>query len=311
MMAEPQAMLLPDGKRLHLNHGPIDLIIEADGAREDIRATYAAAASRFNTVLTELASELPLLRREISIRDHDVTGDISLSMARAVFPFRAHRVTPMAAVAGAVADEILRTMTRAAKLSRAYVNNGGDIALHLADGESFAIAAPSGPVNITSNDKPRGIATSGWRGRSFSLGIADAVTVLAGTAAEADAAATLIANAVDLPYSPKVKRQPACEIAPDSDLKDRRVTIAVAPLTAQETQDALARGLAFAERCVSSGLITAAALMLNGEVVRTSFPPPFTGEVPSHRRGGEGPLRRVPRHLSRARERNEPWSPHA
>ena len=50
----------------------------------------------------------------------------------------------------------------------------------------------------------RGIATSGWRGRSFSLGIADAVTVLAATAAEADAAATVIANAVDLPGHPAI-----------------------------------------------------------------------------------------------------------
>ena len=39
----------------------------------------------------------------------------------------------------------------------------------------------------------RGVATSGWRGRSHSLGIADSVTVLAATAAMADAAATVIA----------------------------------------------------------------------------------------------------------------------
>ena len=64
----------------------------------------------------------------------------------------------------------------------------------------------------------RGIATSGWRGRSFSLGIADAVTVLADRAAAADAAATIIANAVDLPGHPAIVRVPACELAPDSDL---------------------------------------------------------------------------------------------
>ena len=67
----------------------------------------------------------------------------------------------------------------------------------------------------------RGVATSGWRGRSFSLGIADAVTVLAATAAAADAAATIIANAVDLPGHPAIARRPASELEDDSDLGDR------------------------------------------------------------------------------------------
>ena len=33
-MSGPQASLLSDGRRLHLNHGPIDLIVEAFGAPE-------------------------------------------------------------------------------------------------------------------------------------------------------------------------------------------------------------------------------------------------------------------------------------
>ena len=312
MSAAPQAMLLPDGKRLHLNHGPIDLIIEADGAPAEIRKAYDAATSRFQTVLTELVSELPLLRTDISIQDHGLKGIISISMARAVLPFRTHRITPMAAVAGAVADEILRCMTSAAQLPRAYVNNGGDIALHLTASTSFSIAAPSGPLIIAFTDTPRGIATSGWRGRSFSLGIADAVTVLAHTAAQADAAATLIANAIDLPGSPKVKRAPAASLAPDSDLHDRLVTVDVAALTTAETHAALNAGLAFAEHCISSGLITAASLLLNGEVIRIdNFPRPLAGEVPSRRQGGEGPLRRVPRHLPRARGRKASLEHHA
>ena len=119
----------------------------------------------------------------------------------------------MAAVAGAVADEICAAMAAAGDLDRAYVNDGGDIALHLTPGTAItaAIAARAGlpdRVTIAHADPVRGIATSGWRGRSFSLGIADAVTVLARTAAEADAAATLIANAVDLPGHPAVARAP-------------------------------------------------------------------------------------------------------
>ena len=146
-------------------------------------------------------------------------------MAEAVWPFRQHFITPMAAVAGAVAEEMLAALTQGRDLAKAYVNDGGDIALHLAPGERFSIgivaelAAPAiaGRAEIAASDAVRGIATSGQGGRSFSLGIADAVTVLARRAAEADAAATLIANAVDLDH-PAIQRRPASSLDPDSDL---------------------------------------------------------------------------------------------
>ena len=77
---------------------------------------------------------------------------------------------------------------------------------------------------IDADDPSRGVATSGRHGRSFSLGIADAVTVLARTASQADAAATIIANAVDLPGHPAIVRCPACDLQPDSDLGARLVT---------------------------------------------------------------------------------------
>jgi hypothetical protein len=179
----------------------------------------------------------------------------------------------MAAVAGAVAEEILQVMTEAASLSRAYVNDGGDIAIHLSAGENFRIGMierpdrPSlfGTVRLEANDRVRGIATSGWRGRSFSLGIADAVTVLADRAAMADAAATIIANAVDLPGNPAITRVAACEIAPDNDLGERLVTRDVGELAAYEIDIALASGLAAAKECIARGLVVAAAICLQGE----------------------------------------------
>jgi len=182
-------------------------------------------------------------------------------------------ITPMAAVAGAVAEEILDAMISAADLSRAYVNNGGDIALHLGPSEKFVIGMverpdrPSlfGKTMIHAADPVRGVATSGWRGRSFSLGIADAVTVLADRAAAADAAATVIANAVDLPGHPAIVRIPARELAPDSDLGARLVTQQVGALTAEEKERALASGIQTAELLRRVGLIHATALSLQGE----------------------------------------------
>jgi uncharacterized protein len=261
-MIAPAAKLLPDGKRLHLQHGPIDLIIEANGSPAEIRTAYAAAQARFQTVLEELVSELPRLRLEITEHAIAIDGVIATRMVKAVAPYWRERITPMAAVAGAVADEILRSMTAVAVLSRAYVNNGGDIAIHLAEGEAFTIASPSGAITISSHSKVRGIATSGWRGRSFSFGIADAVTVLARTASIADAGATIIANHVDLPFSQKVQRRPAQELWPDSDLGMRLVTTSVADLEAHEADQALATGLECAERLLSLDLIDAASLNL-------------------------------------------------
>lgn len=269
-----QARMLPDGRRLHLNHGPIDLVIEALGAPTAIRIAYAAVTERFATVLRELASELPLLRREIPQHGLPLQGSIARSMANAVQPHWQSRITPMAAVAGAVADHMLACMVEAAPLTRAYVNNGGDIALHLSDGESFTIASAAGAIVVNSADGVGGIATSGWRGRSFSLGIADSVTVLARTAAQADACATLIANAVDLPGSDRVKRQRACDITPDSDLRERFVTVEVEGLNEHDVAMALCRGLQLADAFAARGYIGTASLMLNATTVTASRPMP-------------------------------------
>jgi uncharacterized protein len=274
MRAPPQQRRLADGC-LHLHDGPIDLIIEAFGETGAIETAYAAAWRRFVTILDELCGELPLLRAHLS-RGAAVQGPVARRMAAAVAPFGARRfVTPMAAVAGAVAEEVLETMTSGRRLARAYVNNGGDIALHLGVGETFSIGMidrpdrPSlfGRATIGAADRIRGVATSGWRGRSFSLGIADAVTVLAGSAALADAAATLIANAVDVPGHLAVKRAPARDLDPQSDLGERRVTIAVGPLTPDEIERALASGATEAKLWRGVGLIEAAALRL-GERTR-------------------------------------------
>ncbi|MGB6238708.1 MAG: UPF0280 family protein, partial [Bradyrhizobium sp.] len=93
----------------------------------------------------------------------------------------------------------------------------------------------------------------------------DAVTVLAATAAQADAAATIIANAVDLPGHPAVIRCPANELQPDSDLGSRLVTRDVGFLEKSEIAIALEAGAATARQLLARGLIEAAVLQLSGE----------------------------------------------
>jgi ApbE superfamily uncharacterized protein (UPF0280 family) len=288
-MSRWQARRLADGRRLHLHDGPIDLIIGAEG---DAQLAFAAATRRFVTVLDEVAAELPLLRQPVG---HQPEGAVAQRMWSATLGLSdLGFITPMAAVAGSVAEEVLDAMVQAAELSRAFVNNGGDIALHLAPGTQYEIGLVDRPdrpslfstARIAAAHPVRGVATSGWRGRSFSLGIADAVTVLAPRASVADAAATVIANAVDLPGHPAITRVPARYIQPDNDLGARPVTRAVGPLAPNEIAAALSAGVALAERLVGEGRITAAALHLAGD---TRMVGQGLGRVDAGREGEEVP----------------------
>jgi uncharacterized protein len=202
-------------------------------------------------------------------------------MISACLPFSDVFVTPMAAVAGAVADHVLAAMCAGRQLDRAFVNDGGDIAFHLASGQRLScglvadLAAPGldGTFTLTSNMPVRGLATSGRAtkgsgGRSFSLGIADAVTVLARDAAAADAAATIIANAVDLPGHEAITRVPASSIDPDSDLGDIPVTVDLGMLAESEIRQALAAGAARAEKLRQAGHIHGAVLVLRRRFAR-------------------------------------------
>jgi uncharacterized protein len=287
----PGAARLADG-RLHLQHGPIDLIIEAWGARAEVEAAYQIAGTRFADVLEVLVQELSQLRTPLVGAYPLLRGPVAKRMLAACWPHRADFITPMAAVAGSVADEILAAMCKDSELDRAYVNNGGDIALHLAQGNALTLGvvnnacnpAIDATVTLAAAMPVRGLATSGWRGRSQSRGIADAVTVFAADAAAADAAATMIANAVDVEHA-AISRMPARALRADSDLGELPVTVAVGALPASVRAEALARGCERANALQRQGLIYAAYLALQGEA-RAVLPATTLAELGVHRVAG-------------------------
>lgn len=264
--------MLPDGRRLHLQHGPIDIVAEAFGETAEVEAAYRQAGARFATILDELVAELAVLRRPLGRAKPALKGPVAQRMLGACWPHRARFITPMAAVAGSVADEVLAAMTAGRSLARAYVNNGGDIAVHLSPCTSFSAGVVNDPdrpglddrIDFGAETPARGMATSGWRGRSLSFGVADAVTVLAGSAAAADAAATLIANAVAVDH-PAIERAPASSLHEESDLGERLVTFSVGSLPAHAKAAALDAGLAEARAMQLAGLIDSARLALQGE----------------------------------------------
>lgn len=272
-MWQPRMNKLP-GDRLHLNHGPIDVVLKAWGTPEVVRAATRAAARGFPRILPMLMEEIKELKKPIS-KKPKVKGSIAARMVAAAEPFSDVFVTPMAAVAGSVAEALLEVMLKAGPLDRAYVNDGGDIAVHLTPGHALTLGVAgdfsggkipklNGSIVLTHEMGQFGLATSGAQGRSFSLGIADSVTVVARTASIADVAATLIANAVNID-SKKIEREPACELDPDTDLGKLLVTTEVGKLTAAEKAAALGNGIRQAQAYLEKGLVAGAVLMLQGE----------------------------------------------
>jgi len=283
-MGGPVRRNMGDG-RFHLQHGPIDLIVHADGDARAVELAHERCWARFQNVLQEIVDDLPLLKAEIlpdaSTCPDDLCSPVSRRMWLSCSKHRATgRLTAMAAVAGSVADEMIEFF-KADSIQRAWVNNGGDIALHLsgdaqyrvglvADIATARVPHQTGPVDmcfhLSASGRIRGLATSGWRGRSFSLGIADSVTVFSADAAAADAAATVIANAVDLDDAPPglIRRLPANELADNSDLGERQVTVEVNALSGHQKDRALEAGARCARRVWAAGLIEGVAICLQG-----------------------------------------------
>ncbi len=261
-----------DADRWHFQQGPIDLVIGAEGDASECAAAVESAWERFVPVLRTLVEELPLLRSP-SPAARAPEGPVALRMHEAcsrVARLTGVFVTPMAAVAGSVADHLIGCFERPG-IRRAYVNNGGDIALHLGSDTSYRVGlvgnldAPTLDASfvVSGNEVSRGIASSGWRGRSLSMGIADTVTVIASDAAAADAAATLIANAVDVD-DPAIIRAAASSVRDDTDLGERLVTVSVGALSVPQVDAALDAGEQFALQLADHGLIERAALVLAG-----------------------------------------------
>jgi len=276
---------LPDG-RWHFQHGPMDIVIGAEGESGAVSRAHDAAWQRFAALLDELVAELPQLRAPVRSFDRDcpLSGPVARRMWQACHPYRDAYITPMAAVAGAVAEELIACYRRDG-ITRAWVNNGGDIALHLAPRQSVCIGLYAdlarfdgrqardgididGRFSVSAALPVRGVATSGWRGRSFSLGIADSVTVLARTAAAADAAATVVANAVNV-ADPRIVRRPANELKDDSDLGAIAVTVDVPPLNRPAVEQALRSGVRRARELRAAGLVWSAALVCQGRLLTT------------------------------------------
>ncbi len=135
----------------------------------------------------------------------------------------AYDVGPMAAVAGAVSEEVGRTLLTEAGAETVIVENGGDIfacspkplTIALYAGEDSPFAGKLA-FEIEASDGLGICTSSGKVGPSLSFGRADAVVAIHPNASLADAAATAIANRIQGP----------ADVAPVVTEEQRRGTLA-------------------------------------------------------------------------------------
>jgi uncharacterized protein len=269
--------------------GPMTLSVAAWAGGKPRPVMAARAAARALELLAQL-SDFQLYLKQSAL-DLPRRGRLPAVVARAAEACRlvagagGVRLTPLAAVAGAVADQVAEAAWGLGA-DKVVVNNGGDLALRLAPGRRLRVGLPlfpGGPLGhrltVSGGDGVGGVASSGWPGRSFSPGVAEQVAVWGADGALADAAATCLAGACQVD-SPRVTRVPAVELDPGTDVPELLVTTGVGDLSEDEARQALASGEAMARRLLTALPLLGVHFSVSGRKLLIA------------RQGGGGRLRR-------------------
>lgn len=259
---------------LEVLHGPLSLRIRAhsDGATDSSSAEEAAKAAL--GALEELAP----LRRMLAtpawrLRPSPGWPRVLRLMVDAALQTGDHTLTPMAAVAGSIAQVALEAGMHVG-VGTMVVENGGDIALVVAPGDSVRIGVaesigrrrPTHVVTIDSSSGIGGICTSGLGGRSFTRGVAEAAVAVSHTAALADACATVIGNATYVAH-PAVEQRRARDLDPATDIPDLLVTTRVGSLPDDVVSRSLEQAVSVARQLIVGGTIQGAVVRVCGRAV--------------------------------------------
>ena len=260
-MSDRRIIPLPGGRALLAENGPMRMVIQAWEGKVPRLDLATEAADYAFACLARVAGQLAVLKRRPGAIDGLPPEPLAREMIKSVRAVGDADLTPLAAVAGTLADAVADRLFGQG-LSRVIVDNGGDIAIRLAAGETTRvglcpeIAHPeiSHVLTLDGRHSTWGVATSGLGGRSFTCGIASAVTAVARSASLADAAATAVANAC-LVAGADVLRVPAAKLDPNTDIPDLLVTVAVVDLTGPQRAEALSNALQMAEGLTHKGVI--------------------------------------------------------
>ncbi len=260
---------------MYVEVGPASLVIRGEKNGKAHAFLRKEVESLVADILRDIRECLPVLRqRAHRIRNVSALPEVAKRMTAAAKMVSETTLTPMAAVAGTVADMVKEHFT-ARDIDLLMVNNGGDLSIFNATGRALTVGIGDivtgkvTPYVIRLKDmRDLGMATSGFGGRSLTLGIADTVTAIAGTGAVADAAATHICNRTTIEAG-AVVRKAAELVDPETDIPDEDVTVEVGPLSDALIAQALARGLGTARDLTDRNIIDYAVVALKGSIVTT------------------------------------------
>ena len=273
--------VLPNGTAL-VEYGPMRMLIQVSEHGKVMGALAKDGAHKAREVLEDLARFLPVIRRKsLGLNVEKGYPDVVGRMIEATQKMEEPDLTPLAAVAGAASDVVADSMILFGG-TKVIVDNGGDIAIRLREGETARVGIktdvhaehPSYLISIGEAAGIGGVATSGLGGRSFTKGIASAVTVLSKNASFSDAAATVIGNFANI-ENVHIKRALAESIYPDTDIAGEWVTVEVGELSQKEIEEALDHGLAKADSIRQKGLIKGALIAVQGRVAWTESLTPW------------------------------------
>ena len=265
--------------------GPMRLIIRAwNKGKPQIHLAHRAAEKSF-MYLERIARHRSELSRPFPKIEAPPADALAIAMVQSVDAVGDFDLTPMAAVAGTIADAVADWLFGCG-VTRAIVDNGGDISIRLLENETVTVGIRSDVndrkishvVCLDAGQITYGITTSGVGGRSFTKGIASAVTVLAARASVADAASTAIANACFVEDS-RIVQLPAEKIDPNSDLAGTLVTTEVGPLSSEKKLTAIKSAQKKAEYLLQKGVIIGAFIALGNQFVITDGMQPYISEV--------------------------------
>lgn len=256
---------------LEVDYGPVSMRIRAvrDGRLHTVGAI--AAGRRAEQALEELSRFRSVASQPVSslASAKDVPRVLRLMM-EAVYQCEDSTLTPMAAVAGSMAQVALAAAVEAGA-GTVIVENGGDIAVAVGEGDMVRIGVAKSladrhithVIAVTAAAGIGGVCTSGMGGRSLTQGIAESATVAAETAGLADACATIVANAV-YAEDPAIERCRAAELDPDTDIPALFVTCHVGPLSDATLDGALIAGAMKVHNLLEKGAIKGAIIGVNG-----------------------------------------------
>ncbi len=244
--------------------GPMRMFIDASVNGRRVPQLERQAAIKAIEFLSEVARDRDKLNIPAVLIKEEPSSAVVKEMWKACRVVNSSDLTPMAAVAGSIADATADYLTDLGA-TKIIVNNGGDIALRILEEAPVTVGIRSDlksrlaqfKLTIERWDNLGGVCTSGLGGRSLTRGIASAAVVFAKKSSVADAAATEIANHTSID-SPKIKKTHARNLDPDSDIKDLEVTLNFDSLDGNEIEEAISKGLMRAKELVNSRAIVGA-----------------------------------------------------